>query len=712
VVRRRVTLPQATRQNLSGMFLSLLMLGASAPYSWRNVVIDGGGFVSGIVTNPKAKGIVYARTDIGGAYRLDMQTHRWVPIMDWITKPDWNLYGVESLAIDPSNPDRVYVAAGTYTFDGIPNGAILKSSDQGRTWKRFDLPFRNGGNMDGRGLGERLMVDPRDARRIYFGTRSNGLWKSSDAGTTWVQDESFPVKSSTDGLGIGWVAFGPRSIVAAVTKPGGLYESVDNGKTWSSLVGQPTSFLSIHGKFDHLGDLVVTYGNGAGPNGVTDGAVWRRSTSGTWSDISPIKPSDTDRFGYAGLSFDPTNANAFVVTTLDRWGRDTIFRTLDSGKTWTSLRDQGHFDVSASPFVKYDHPKADLGHWIHSIEIDPFDADRAWYGTGATVWTTENLTAADRSQPTDWKIGAQGIEETAVIDLSSPTAGAPILSGLGDIGGFRHENMDQSPPQGVWVNPYLSNVDALDYAGRDPNLYLRIGRGNTPVHAGFSKDNGRTWEPLAKDPPEGRQGSGSGAIAADGKTIVWCPERASAPYFTSDLGATWTKCAGAPSGRVLSDKVNPSRFYLQVEGSVLDSDDGGRSFHAMAKGLPKSGTLLPSFAREGDLWLPSERGLLRSTDAGATFVEIPGLDSADAVGLGKAMPGSLAPTVYVIGRVGGVDGVYRSTDEGKSWVRINDAAHGYGTMDHITGDPKTFGRVYLGTNGRGVLVGDPDVRRG
>ena len=42
---------------------------ASDPYSWKNVRIDGGGFVPGIIFNQTEQNLIYARTDIGGAYR-------------------------------------------------------------------------------------------------------------------------------------------------------------------------------------------------------------------------------------------------------------------------------------------------------------------------------------------------------------------------------------------------------------------------------------------------------------------------------------------------------------------------------------------------------------------------------------------------------------------------------------------------------------------
>src|SRR5438477_6017359 len=57
---------------------------ASDPYTWKNVQIAGGGFVPSIIFNQTQPDLVYARTDIGGAYRLDTASGRWVPLLDWV----------------------------------------------------------------------------------------------------------------------------------------------------------------------------------------------------------------------------------------------------------------------------------------------------------------------------------------------------------------------------------------------------------------------------------------------------------------------------------------------------------------------------------------------------------------------------------------------------------------------------------------------------
>jgi xyloglucan-specific exo-beta-1,4-glucanase len=70
-------------------------------------------------------------------------------------------------------------------------------------------------------------------------------------------------------------------------------------------------------------------------------------------------------------------------------------------------------------------------------------------------------------------------------------------------------------------------------------------------------------------------------------------------------------------------------------------------------------------------------------------------------------PGKSYPAAYLWGRVGGTDGIFLSDDAGKTWRRINGDRHQFGGINDLTGDPRVHGRVYLGTSGRGVVVGEP-----
>ena len=90
-----------------------------------------------------------------------------------------------------------------------------------------------------------------------------------------------------------------------------------------------------------------------------------------------------------------------------------------------------------------------------------------------------------------------------------------------------------------------------------------------------------------------------------------------------------------------------------------------------------------------------------------TFAKITGIEAADAIGFGKAPKTGSEQLFYLAGKVGGTNGIFRSVDGMKSWSRIDDDAHQYGSIDVITGDPRVFGRVYIGTNGRGIPFGEP-----
>ena len=162
-------------------------------YKWSNVAIGGGGYVTGMIYSKAEENLVYARTDIGGAYRWVESEGRWVAITDHLGSDNWNLIGIESMAADPVEAGRVYALCGTYMGS---KGAILSSEDYGETWTQVDMPFDCGANNQGRGTGERMMVNPKKNNVIYTGTRNAGLWRSEDYGKTWNEVTSFPNKGN------------------------------------------------------------------------------------------------------------------------------------------------------------------------------------------------------------------------------------------------------------------------------------------------------------------------------------------------------------------------------------------------------------------------------------------------------------------------------------------------------------------------------------
>ena len=414
------------------------------------------------------------------------------------------------------------------------------------------------------------------------------------------------------------------------------------------------------------------------------------------------------------MSVDTAHPETLLVSSLDKWSTgDDIFRSTDGGKNWIGLKAKATRDSSLAPFLNWGKKEADLGHWIGAVQLDPFNPDHALYGTGATIWQTQDLTAADKGQPTQWTVCTKGLEETAVLDLVSPPEGAHLISGLGDIDGFRHDDFAVSPP--MWTNPVMSNTDSLDFAQKNPAVVVRQGRGRGTLGA-FSLDGAKCWSPFPTEPA--RSGQASAAVSADGSVFFCAPQRG-APLFSTDRGKTWIRCKGAPTGmQIATDRVNAARIYGvdSGAGTTYISTDSGVSFSPAAKGLPTGRRLRlrASPEREGELYISAEgSGLYHSTDGGTTFDKVPSIAEVASLGFGKAAPAQKSMALYAIGRLtqGGLHGVFRSDDGGANWIRISDDQHQYGNIGQaISGDPRIYGRVYLGTNGRGILFGDPVSR--
>ena len=144
---------------------------------WKSAKIVGGGMIPGIIFNTTQPGVAYVRTDMGGAYRWHPQSESWIPLTDFAGVEDYGRLGIASIATDPVEPNRVVIASGTYTNEWEQRTSqMLVSEDYGDTFTRIDMyksdgtPLKMGGNMPGRGVGERLAIDPNDNKTVYFGS--------------------------------------------------------------------------------------------------------------------------------------------------------------------------------------------------------------------------------------------------------------------------------------------------------------------------------------------------------------------------------------------------------------------------------------------------------------------------------------------------------------------------------------------------------------
>jgi hypothetical protein len=753
-------------------------------YTWRNAIVNGGGWVPGIVFNETEADLIYARTDIGGLYRWQEPTRTWKPLLDWIGWDHWGWTGVVSVATDPVEPSRVYAAVGTYTNDWDPtSGAVLYSDDYGETWGAAELPFKQGGNMPGRGMGERLAVDPHDNATVYLGApNGNGLWRSQDHGRTWSEVADFPNPGnfvvtpgdpySGDNQGVIWVEFADdgRIFVGVADPADPLYVSADRGATWQPVPGAAAALGTADGNrtipkqaaIDHEnGHLFIVTSWDPGPyNGPPatgrGGSIQRLSlATGEWTDVTPAYDPLGTIPGFGGLTVDRQRPGTLMAATENHWYPDEIlFRSTDSGATWQTSwdyawdanwswppqrTDRFTLDPTGNEWLTFgkadDGPAYAIKHgWmIDALSIDPHDSDRIMW-IGGTIWGTEQLTAWDEQgplvgwddaaghqvplpvEPFEVSIRVHGIEETAVQDIAA--LGGTLVSAMGDLGGFVQTDLDQ--PGAMIRRPNWTSGRSLDFAGLNPDVVVGTGdvEGDVDGHVGVSLDRGATWSTTTRlDGVAGGGNAGTVAVSADGAVIVWSPGNGStAPVFSTDLGQTWTPVEGLPAGALVrSDRADPNRLYAFAAGVCYASANSGRAFAATgATGLPSEGPVdlraVPGKAKH--LWLTGGEagrtyGMWRSVDAGTTWRRVRDFEEADAVGFGRSRTRFGYPAIYTSAKAGGQRGIWRSTDEGRNWVRINDDAHQWGwTGKAVSGDPDVYGRVYIATNGRGLIYGD------
>jgi hypothetical protein len=702
-------------------------------FDWKNVAIGGGGYVTGLIMHPLDANLVYARTDIGGAYRWETEKQRWIPITDWISLAKANLFGVDSIAVDPSNVDTVYISCGK-NLTGEPKG-IFKSIDQGKTWEGpYLTDVATAGNdvlptgvayPPLRNAGERLVVDPHDGNVLYFGSRKDGLWMSSNAGVDWTH-LNLPTEGNP-GYGISFVALDPTSgkadhkctriyvgVFGALPNDSGcgIYRSEDSGMSWERLRDPENIFVTQprRGQCSPVnGTLWVTH---------TQGVLKVSSSSNLLINVTPAQASNSP---YNALALDPSDATKVVVIEGFMRSNNRIYRTQDTGNTWIQVSDEHHSSVpwwydkmwAASP---------------SSALISKFDSHELWYADWYGVWR-----AGDYIAETSWSNLETGHEEVYVFSLICPPAPATtdLFSGVADVEGFRHENgPDSYPGHSFGTNPDNGpNTDfqstfGLDYCESSPINIVRAS-GSQGGGAGVCKshDGGVTWVFCS--------GWDMGnlprtvAVSASNPDIFIITVSGDKPRITTDGGKTFRTCdeisSASPSNfwstsqPLTADRVNPEKFYYYVSGKLYSASGENPTFELQTDSLLNTdhATLRAKPGSENEIWIGfRQNGLWRSTDGGKTFREIksPAGTSIDvqSFAFGKSKDNTNC-WLYLLGTLDGQSGVQLSKDDGTTWSWISSDREIGCSPKVIEASRQILGRIYVGTAGRGILQGNGKV---
>ena len=515
--------------------------------SWSAVKWGGGGYVTGTIYHPVNSSLLYARTDVGGAYRWNATNSTWTPITDGLGfgAGEGQYHGVESIALDPNNDQLVYMMTGD-TVSQDAHGRIYISSDRGNTWTHYDLPFAVGGNDNARAYGERLAVDPQNPSTLMFGSRKAGIWKSTDSGHTWSQVTSFSSTTITGGstpIGVEQIVFDtpfrgtgqPTWIIWATVasdyaKAAGLtstlYRSTNGGYSWA-----PVAVPSNVANYDipHLvktsdGTFYMTFRptapqvqGGSGPSylykfGGSNNSTWTQLTSST-------------SMGMAGLSVYGTGSTARIAVGMTGWSDSSkqIQMSDDGGTTWREVE------------ANMPHTSDTCRGWIESVTIDPANRDHIMHIHGGGICETTN---ASSGTPT-WSPKVNNLEETATLFAVAPPAGAQykLINAAGDIGAWVITDLSTRPTRAPM--PGWSSGNAADMAWADPSYIAVTGVDNangSVVKAFWSGDSGNSWSQFSSMPTGGSTSSSQvqSLAVTSRNNLVWAPQD-SVPSYTTPL---------------------------------------------------------------------------------------------------------------------------------------------------------------------------------
>ncbi|MEM1042181.1 MAG: T9SS type A sorting domain-containing protein [Bacteroidota bacterium] len=620
-----------------------------------------GGRVSDIEFAPSAPDVVYASPATGGVFRSEDAGFTWAPIFD-----DQAVLTVGDLAVHPSDPNTVWVGTGEAngSHNNFAGGGIYKTSDAGATW-------------DFLGLGEsysvgRIRIDPTDPDRVfvaalgaYFGkNEQRGVFRSEDGGANW--ERVLFLSDSTAVIDLAMRPDDPDVLFAStwsrIRRPtgsnlsgptSGLWRSTDGGDTWDELGaanGLPNPDVTDVGRIGldicrDVPDTIYAY--------YTDGSQYLglfRSDDGgdTWTDEDPsgeigfntsgfewwmgqvrVAPDDPDdvfvlstplirrsgsfwnaEFGFEVLHVDH-HAMAFkpddpdVVLSGNDGGID---RSTDGGASWTPVNGLA------------------ITHF-YEIGLDAQNPERLYGGTQDNS-TNRTLTGA----LDDWDVIYFGDGFYTIVD---PTD-ADVIYAESQFGG-----LGKSTDGGFSFNDATSGIDFNEPRNwstpviMDPNDNLTLYYGTNYVYRTVNgADSWTKISPqLAGNQPRINTISTIGVSPAD-SDVVWAGTADGKLWVTTDGDDTWVEVTqpNLPERwvtRVIPDPLLPETAYATFSGlkwyepvpHVFRTDDAGQTWTDISGTLPDApvNALAVDPVDTDVLYVGSDVGAFVSLDRGATW---------------------------------------------------------------------------------------------